>query len=98
MNDGDERAVPSVPPPHGSAHPSARPWPDCCSGLTPKQAQEIARALRETYFAGWSPEHLRSPEFELALGDLTNLVVLDGIAPEMLEWLGLSVEDQLLIN
>lgn len=37
-------------------------------------------------------------EFELALGDLTNLVVLDGFAPEMLEWLGLSVEEQLLIE
>lgn len=37
-------------------------------------------------------------EFELALGDLTNLVVLDGFAPEMLEWLGLSVEEQLLID
>lgn len=37
-------------------------------------------------------------EFELALGGLTNLVVLDGFAPEMLEWLGLSVEEQLLID
>ncbi|MCE7975280.1 MAG: class I SAM-dependent methyltransferase [Leptolyngbya sp. PLA1] len=37
-------------------------------------------------------------EFELALGDLTDLVIADGFAPEMMEWLGLSLEEEVLID
>lgn len=37
-------------------------------------------------------------EFELALGDLNELVVADGFAPEMMEWLGLTLEEEVLID
>lgn len=37
-------------------------------------------------------------EFELALGDLSNLVVADGFAPEMSSWLGWSEEEEILHN
>jgi S-adenosylmethionine-dependent methyltransferase len=37
-------------------------------------------------------------EFELALGDLTNLVVVDGWATEMADHLGMTLEEELLVR
>ncbi len=37
-------------------------------------------------------------EFELALGDLTNLVVVDGWATEMADHLGMTLEEELLLR
>ncbi len=37
-------------------------------------------------------------EFELALGDLTNLVVVDGWATEMADHLGMTLEEELLLK
>jgi 2-polyprenyl-3-methyl-5-hydroxy-6-metoxy-1,4-benzoquinol methylase len=36
-------------------------------------------------------------EFELALGDLGPLIVADGFAPEMQDWLGSSLEEEVLL-
>jgi 2-polyprenyl-3-methyl-5-hydroxy-6-metoxy-1,4-benzoquinol methylase len=79
--------------PYTQKSPRAEIWPWLSERIQNGGWSSAIDALNRPWGRGASYH-----EFELALGDLTNLVVVDGWATEMADHLGMTLEEELLVR